>query len=65
MSRHEYEYLSIIKETIRFNKRELNWSNRDVVFWLEGIIFASSPDCSEEWIDKITNLRNRYVYMEE
>ena len=65
MNRNEYEYLSIIKETIRFNREELNWTNRDVAFWLDGIIFASSVDCSEDWINEITNLRNSYLYKEE
>lgn len=65
MSRNEYEHLSTIKEFIRFGREVLNWTNRDIKFWIEGIIFGISADYSNEFITELEKIRDFYFNKEE
>lgn len=65
MGRNEYEHLSTIKEFIRFGRDCLKWTNRDVKFWVEGIIFGISDDCSNEFINELEKIRDFYFNKED
>lgn len=64
MSENEREYLEIIKGNIYYRLETLNWRNEDVGFWLDGILFGISNDCSGAFYVELMRLRNKYLGLE-
>lgn len=60
MTRFEEERIEFIKRGIEYNVKELNFTNQDVVMWLDGIMFIES-DCSEEYFETLENLKDLYI----
>ena len=61
MKRSEYDYLCKIKENIRYSREVLNWSYKDISFWIDGIIFSISLDYSNELINEIREIRDLII----
>ena len=65
MTNNERELLEIIETSIEYNLDCLNWKNEDIGFWLDGIIFNLSADHSKEIFDKLYELRDKYLGLED
>lgn len=65
MTKNERDKIETIEIIIEYKLKCLNWSNEDIGFWIDGIIFNLSADHSKEFFDKLYELGNKYLGLED